>query len=251
MTEAFIISWNEIETIHLTIKHYQQFCDQITIYDNYSDDGSDKVAESMGCKVIKFGIKGQLSDAAYLKIKNYCWKNSTADWVIVCDCDEILWHPNLKEILNEKEATIFKTSGYQIFSEEMPKDSYLEIKTGFPDESYSKRVIFNPRRITNICYQYGAHACTPEGIVSYSKEVLYLLHYRNIGGVQRLIDRHAKYRPRMSDDNKRLGLGLHYMIPEQAKKYGHNHDAILTDEQKKERWFQQLEDSRELSELGF
>jgi glycosyltransferase involved in cell wall biosynthesis len=235
MTEAFIIQWNE-PLLHLTIRHYQQFCDKITIYDNFSSDGSDLVAQSMGCNVIKFGIKGQLSDAAYLKIKNYCWKNSQADWVIVCDADEILWHPNLKNILaNEKEATIFKTAGYQIYSDQTPKESYFEIKTGFPDESYSKRIIFNPRGITDIRYSYGAHTCAPSGVVNYSQETLQVLHYRNLGGIQRLIDRHAMYRKRMSDDNKRMGLGCHY-----------NYD----DERRIREWHEYYAKCSELSGLG-
>lgn len=49
--EAHIIAWNENETIHLTIKHYQQFCSKIIIYDNYSTDNTRSICESMGCEV--------------------------------------------------------------------------------------------------------------------------------------------------------------------------------------------------------
>jgi hypothetical protein len=237
MTEAFIIQWNE-PLLHLTIRHYQQFCDKITIYDNFSSDGSDLVAQSMGCNVIKFGIKGQLSDAAYLKIKNYCWKNSQADWVIVCDADEILWHPNLKTILeneNKRGATIFETHGYNIYAHETPTTSYLEIRNGFPDPSYSKKIIFNPQHIKDIRYSYGAHTCQPSGTVVTANERLWLLHYRNIGGPQRIIDRHAAYRKRMSDDNKRMGLGCHY-----------NYD----DERRIREWHEYYAKCTELSGLG-
>lgn len=238
MTEAYIICWNEAETIHLTIKHYQQYCDKITLYDNYSSDGSDLIAQSLGCNVIKFGIKGQLSDAAYLKIKNYCWKNSSADWVIVCDADEILYHKDLKQILIDdanKGATIFETQGYNIYSHDTPRSSYLEIRTGFPDANYSKKVIFNPRHIKDIRYSYGAHSCQPSGTIVRGNETLYLLHYRNIGGPDKIVARHGMYRKRMSEDNKRLGLGCHY-----------NYD----DERRIREWHEYYQKCSELSELG-
>ena len=97
--EAFILAWNEIETVHLTIQHYQKFCDKITILDNWSDDGTTDKAVKMGCKVLTFGILGQLDDNEYLKIKNSVYRNSKAKYIIVCDSDEILWHENIREIL--------------------------------------------------------------------------------------------------------------------------------------------------------
>jgi hypothetical protein len=234
MTEAFILNFNE-EFLPLTIKHYQQFCDQITIYDNYSTDGSDQKAGSMGCKVVKFGMPGVLSDASYLKVKNYCWKNSLADWVIIVDADEILWHHDLKNILANEKGTIFKTQGYNIFSRETPKDNYLEIITGIPDDSYSKTVIFNPRSIQDMRYAYGAHSCTPSGRIIFSEKELSLLHYRGIGGPDRLIARHGLYRKRMSEVNKKLGLGIHY---------------TYDDERRIKEWEESYAICRELSGLG-
>jgi glycosyltransferase involved in cell wall biosynthesis len=235
--EAYILNWQE-DLLHLTVKHYQEFCQSITVFDNYSTDGSDKVAEEMGCKVVKFGRKGELSDAAYLRIKNYCWKQSTADWVIIVDADEILYHPDLINVLTkakENNDSIFTTVGYQIFSERLPRRSFLEIKYGFPDESYSKTVIFNPQRITDIRYSYGAHKSAPSGQIQYAENKLYVLHYRNIGGADRLIARHGMYRKRMSADNKRLGLGSHYQYD---------------DERRRREWYDYLADSRELSLPG-
>ena len=93
--EAFIITWNEEEIINLTLSHYERFCDKITIYDNYSTDNTCSIAESRGHDVVKFGNEGVLDDREYIKIKNHCYKQSEAKWVIVVDCDEILHHPNI------------------------------------------------------------------------------------------------------------------------------------------------------------
>lgn len=220
---AHILAFNESETIHLTIKHYQQFCNKITIYDNFSDDNTREICESMGCEIKLFGIKGVLDDKEYLKVKNNCWKNSNADWVIVCDADEILYfnlstfYPNRFE---DDSATIFKTQGFNIFSNDLPKESWTEINTGIPDDKYSKLICFNPKAIKEINYVYGCHEAKPEGDVRYSEEVLPLLHYKHVGGAQRIADRHALYNSRLSDWNKRWKCGFQYSEPrEQTIKY--------------------------------
>ena len=216
MVEAFIIAWNEIETIHLTIEHYQRFCDKVTILDNYSNDGTYEKAEQM-CNVQHFGIKNQLDDGEYLKIKNSCYLGSKEKYVIVCDSDEILWHPNLREVLEQSDATIFNIIGWDIFSNEMPKKNYLEIQRGQFTPNYCKKVIFKPR--IKINYQYGCHVCKPQGLLRAHSEPLTLFHYRNIGGYKRLSDRHKIYRDRLSQNNKIFGLGCHYSFPEQQRKH--------------------------------
>ena len=111
MIEAFIICWNEIDTIQLTIDHYRSFCNQVTFYDNHSDDGTAELILQNGCSLVSFGSPGKLEDDQYKEIKNNCWKESNADWVIVCDCDEIIWHPYIKAVLSNQSAlrnTVFK-----------------------------------------------------------------------------------------------------------------------------------------------
>jgi len=212
--EVYLIAFNESETIHLTIKHYQKLGATIKIYDNFSDDGTPDICRSMGCEVENFGRKGQLNDAEYRKIKNYKWKGSTADWVIVCDADEILEIPwiNLAEATVQGH-TIFKTHGFNIYSHDMPKDDYFEILTGVQDPSYSKLVIFDPKKITDMMYDFGCHKSTPCGEVVYSDFEPTLFHYRAIGGPERIVKRHALYRSRLSDVNKKMALAVHYTYP--------------------------------------
>jgi len=219
--EAHIINWNEADIIALTVSHYKKFCDRIVIYDNYSDDGSDLIAKSMGCEVVKFGIPGMLCDGEYIKVKNNCWKNSDADWVIVCDCDEILFHEDISFLFKQealKGATMLRTQGYNMYSNDMPVDSFLEIVTGFKDDSYSKLVCFKPEAVKEIAYIYGCHEARPVGNIQFSEETYALLHYRAIGGIDRLLRRHEKYVKRLSDLNRRWNLGEHYLHTEDRKR---------------------------------
>ena len=216
IVEAHLLCWNESETIAFTVRYYRQFCDRVIIHDNFSDDNTREIAESEGAEVRMFGIAGELNDLEYKKLKNSCWKGSKADWVIVADCDEILYHHNyLHKILSDSKDsgyTIFETRGFNIYSNDMPKESFLEIQTGIMDDSYSKHVIFNPQAITDINYEFGAHAHFKpiQGNVNYSPVKLWLLHYRCIGGAERVVNRHALYRPRLSAINKKWNLGHHY-----------------------------------------
>jgi len=216
MVEAFIICFNEAETIHLTINHYRQFCDRITIYDNFSNDNTREIAEGLGCIVKPFGIAGVLDDKEYLKVKNNCWKGSDADLVIVCDADEIF----IPTTAWNTDVTIYKTSGWNIFSNDVPRENWLEITTGVPDCNYSKLVCFNPKEIKEINYVYGCHLANPKGNIQYSHNESPLFHYKHIGGAKRVADRHALYAQRMSENNKRWKLGYQYLEPrEQTIKY--------------------------------
>src|SRR5687767_3353026 len=112
--ELHLIAWNESRLLPFVLAHYAKFCTSMVVYDNHSDDGTQDIARSYGATVVPFGKPGQLNDEEYLKIKNHCWKRSRADWVIVCDADEVLHHPYIKDVLGlatDRFHTIFDTLG--------------------------------------------------------------------------------------------------------------------------------------------
>ena len=162
--ETFILTWNREDTIHLTVKYYQQL-GKVTVYDNFSDDATRTICENLGCDVRLFGSAGVLDDGVYLDIKNHCWKNSTCDWVIVVDDDEILYSLDLVDDLSnavKRGFTIIRPQGFGIFSEKMPKEDWTEILTGVDDNNYSKLCCFSPK-IRDINYVYGCHEAHPKG----------------------------------------------------------------------------------------
>ena len=210
--ETFILTWNREDTIHLTVKYYQQL-GKVTVYDNFSDDATRTICENLGCDVRLFGSAGVLDDGVYLDIKNHCWKNSTCDWVIVVDDDEILYSLDLVDDLSnavKRGFTIIRPQGFGIFSEKMPKEDWTEILTGVDDNNYSKLCCFSPK-IRDINYVYGCHEAHPKGDIRIL-ETGFLLHYRAVGGADRLIKRHQAYEPRRERSrlNMRWGLGSHY-----------------------------------------
>lgn len=203
----YFINYNDSFYLPFIKEHYGKFCQRIVMYDNYSTDNSHELALSLGFEVLKFGGP-QLNDQDYLNVKNHCWKECRtlemhADYVIVCDADEFVNPINLTG-----ETPV--VTGYNMVSESLPCVSISEINTGEYSESYSKQAIFSPHKIKEINYVHGAHKNNATGEIK-MEGIATLHHYRQIGGVNRMITRHAEYRARLSNFNKQHKMGFHYL----------------------------------------
>ena len=217
----FFINWNDSFYLPFIKRHYSPFCTKIVMYDNHSTDNSVELAKELGFEVRTFGTPGVLSDSDYLQVKNHCWKGCTSDWVIVCDADEFIYDLHIDKSLQTLKSygrTILETEGWQMYSHTLPKESILEINYGFLDVSYNKPCIFNPQAIDEINFVPGCHRAMPTGNVVWGKQQPKLLHYRNIGGPRRLLERHAEYRNRLSQENINNRWGYQYLFsPEKAQ----------------------------------
>lgn len=215
---AFLITWNEMVIAKMVISHYQRFCDKVVIMDNYSTDGTPELAQKMGCEVRQFGNQF-FDDQQNMICKNTCWKYDKADYNIVCDFDEVLYQigddpEDIRSTLHGSQHDVYKTIGWQIMSEQMPKDNLLEINTGYRFDNYSKSILFSGA-ITDMAFNPGAHKCQPvncrgDAIDWGAEGLFYVLHYKHIGGLQRTIDRYNEYKKRMSPFNRKHGHGKHY-----------------------------------------
>jgi hypothetical protein len=184
------------------------------MFDNYSTDNSVELAKSLRFEVKYFGKPGELNDQHYLDVKNNCWKDSRghADYVIVCDADEFIWGD-----YTNVTCSIPKSIGYNMISNMLPKKEITEIKTGTFDVNYGKQIMFDPNRISEINYVHGCHKNNAVGNIT-SHDTMKMLHYRMIGGVYRIINRHRIYLQRMSQFNHKHNMGHHYKHSEAAKR---------------------------------
>lgn len=208
----YFINWNDSYYLPFIKKHYGTFCHRIVMYDQYSTDDSVHIAKHLGFEIRNFGHKSVLNDQWYLDVKNNCWKEEKgkSDYVIVCDVDEFLVIDNLK-------GTAPIVRGYNMISEDIPKNDIFEVSTGSESESYSKQVIFSPEHIEEINFVHGCHRNRIKGNVITNGHCR-LYHYRQIGGVERLIERHAEYRKRLSTFNKVNKMGFHYLHEDEQKR---------------------------------
>ncbi len=99
IVHVHVLCWNEEVLIPYFLDHYS-FADKIILYDHESDDNSlDLLSDNVEVKTYSTG--GEIRDDIWIDIKNNCWKTSRgeADFVIVCDMDEFLYHPNMRDFL--------------------------------------------------------------------------------------------------------------------------------------------------------
>lgn len=227
----YSICWNEEKILPYVLDYYSAICEKMVLMDNESDDDSTAIIRSYkNAEVRTYSTNGEIRDDIYLEIKNNIWKESRgkADWVIVCDVDEILYHPNLiakLSELKERGINIIKPHGFDMYAEDYPKNSLLEIKTGIKDNRLlGKCILFNPNRIEEINYKTGCHKCYPTGDLKfYREDDIKLLHYKclNLGF---LLDRFKLLKNRLSRYNIENKFGKHYLAEEKLikKKYFKN-----------------------------
>lgn len=215
---AHILSWNEEKILPFTLDYYSKICDKIFIHDNMSTDSSDDIYKRYEkVKVLKWDSNNEINEFNYTKIKSNAYKiySRDADWVIVCDCDEFLYHENLMEKLDEYKKngiTIPQIDGHDMVSESFPEydGNPITNKIKIGSETYQpmcKNIIFDPK--IDVEYGIGGHSIqSKQGKLSPTAE-LKLLHYKFLGKeyVKNIYISRAK---RLSEFNKQNKLGEHY-----------------------------------------
>jgi len=222
IVHVYVLCWNEEVLIPYFLDHYN-FAQQIIVYDNESDDDSiDLLSRDSRVEIRVNETRGKIRDDKYLEIKNNAWKDSRgkADYVIVCDMDEFLYHPDIADFLSFTSLmnyTIFRPVGYQMLGKPFAK------KRGVKLPSRDKTIMFNPNKIEEINYLAGAHECDPEGEIKLWKtDDLKMLHYQWLD-LYYVIAKYSRYSERLSDINLENDWGAHYLAKErELKRYYKN-----------------------------
>ena len=211
---------NDADMLPFFFRHYDPLVSRYFIFDDHSSDGSlDLMRAHPNVEVEPFVRSDPDSfTLSELSISNECWKRSrgSADWVIVIDIDEHLFHPDLTEMLMRYKAlgiTIVPALGYQMISEEFPRPDALlcEAHTcGAPWNIYSKVTLFDPSAITEIDYGAGRHHASPTGrVIAPANDELLLLHYKFLG-FTRTHERHQQQRGGLRSKDLESGWGYQY-----------------------------------------
>lgn len=188
--DVFAICWNEERLLPLFLNHYSRFARRIVVYDNHSTDRSpDLIAACPLADLRTYDSGGLASEDAFLKVKNRCWKDSDADRVIVCDIDELVWHPRIKQYLSlQKPNRVLRTRGFDIvgpLTRQVPAE--LHVWRRCPNALYSKPAVFDPRVRPNVTFRYGCHHLIRNHRVVQSR--LLMLHVPWLGSTEELIAR--------------------------------------------------------------
>lgn len=188
---VFSVCFNEEDILPFYLDYYINFIkvDKIIIYDGGSTDRTHDIISKYPQVELIVDPQKDYSDKYLIDMKNSIWKKykNECDWIIVCDIDEFLYHPNLRDKLLEYDkegVTIPLTSGFDMISLDFPKyekGKYLTdiVRNGIPDNHWlAKKIIFKSSLI-DINYQGGSHDCEPIGNVKYSHNSdFFMLHYK-------------------------------------------------------------------------
>jgi uncharacterized radical SAM superfamily Fe-S cluster-containing enzyme len=201
---VYTLCWNEEIMLPHFLRHYS-WAERIVVYDNESEDGTRNcVADCDNAELRSFDTGGRYSEERLANFKNNAWKESRgdADLVIICDVDELLYHPDLAAVLGtmvRRKATLLLPMAYQMVSSRVPvpgEDLLDAMPEGVRLHAYDKCLLFDPNEIDEINFDLGAHVCRPAGRVEYFRVPgLVLLHYKYLG-LEYVHNRHRLYTER-------------------------------------------------------
>jgi hypothetical protein len=222
MNEPFVtvhvITYNEEVMIEFFINHYRRkFPDcLIRVYDNHSTDKTVEIARSYGCEIHYYDSDDQLNDYEYLRIKNHVWKDAPTDWVVVCDCDELIdiSQEELHRCDRDGYTSVAFTGITMVNRDNVPLEKMTQ---GFPDKEYDKTYLFNKKNLKEINYGPGCHKCDPKPTLSYKKgETPFITYHYKYIGRNYSYERKKLYGSRISDYNKKNSFGFQYYVSEEV-----------------------------------
>jgi glycosyltransferase involved in cell wall biosynthesis len=215
--------YNEENILPYFLKHYSQFVNKIVVYNNMSTDSSLEILNNWkDCEIEirDFSTDNQYDEKTLMQLKNNCWKDNTdSDYIIVCDADELLYHPNILEFIKDRSYIDYYTpSGYHMIGDEIPRDYskqiYDIIKNGTYDNNYDKNVLFKRKNVLETNYAPGAHLSSFQGtkrLINCTTDEIKLLHYKWLSP-EYVIDKHINYKERTSEHSKSKAWGIHYTL---------------------------------------
>ncbi|MDB5336423.1 MAG: glycosyl transferase family 2, partial [Planctomycetaceae bacterium] len=208
-------------------RHYDGIVNEYVIYDHNSDDGTQEIlAAHPRVTTGIFEVEGESVCECGRTWKSNIWKASRgkADLVLVCDVDELLWHPHLADYLATSVAageTLFRPTGWDMVSNTFPVTNgqiYEEVRHGARNADFDKLCLFNPDAVEEINYRPGCHIANPTGnIVCNPNHELKLLHFKYLGA-DYVITRYAALGVKLKSIDKANGYGKQYSLtPEEIK----------------------------------
>jgi len=159
----YCICRNESKLMPYFLRHYASWVDQLIFYDDQSTDGTREMIAACPKAVLRDwpGEHGIVDDQ-FLDFANQQWMEAIgkSEWVIWVDADEFLYHPNILSLLDgylSEGVELPQVQGYLMISDHFPTTTgqiYDEIRTGIPDDIWSKQAIFRG----NMKWNMGRHS---------------------------------------------------------------------------------------------
>jgi len=213
----YCLCWNDARMLPHFFRHYDRFVNHYFVYDNGSTDGSLSILKDHPrVTLFHFETTGDSFVEEERRLGDTIWQGSEADWAIVTDIDEHIYHPDLSTYLqqcSEGGVTAIASIGYEMVSDRFPITADLlfeAITTGARSTGHDRLCIFNPKALAETNFSPGRHTAKPTGRISWPDhpEVL-LLHFKQLGKSY-LIERSAELLKGLRSRDIQQGWGTQY-----------------------------------------
>ena len=228
MIDLYVVHYNQEAIIHLISAYWKLYpLRKVFVFDNMSTDKSlDYIVRTFHNTEIIPNTTPKKDNKVILDWKNNAWKRSSGfvDFVLVCDCDEVLYCKDWDRVLIE-----MKNGGYSYLrtppnlcsvvpngiSSIKSALAHEDAEVGFvrDDGSFGKVLLFDPSLISASNYSIGAHTFNPTGVVKEYSGPVEMLHY-DYFSADELIARYHRMAERRSAEDVESGCGNHYTLPE-------------------------------------
>lgn len=211
---------NEEVILPYFLRWYSTFCEKITLFDGGSDDDTQEIARAHPkVELRKWEMGDQLDDTAFVDFANQQYKEARGKAHFVCfpDCDELIYHPNIRGLLKSYHrlgVTLPGATGYTMLDNKLPTTSgqiWEEMPYGLRDNIYDKTICFNP--MVDLKWSPGKHGYDVGGWIVKPEHLglpaaeLKLLHYRYIQR-EYVVNRKKRNYSRASALNKEKSYGF-------------------------------------------
>lgn len=223
--DLYTIAWNEMRMLPYFLDYYLPWIDRMVVFDDGSDDGTrETLAAIAKVEVRPFPDKGDSFALTSHRIWQDAWKESRgrADWVVVTNIDEFIWHadgmrPYLERCRNAG-ATVIHPRGYEMVADAFPPAGTLlpqALRRGVAMYGHDKRQVFDPNAVEHMGYVPGRHFAKPTGRAVDALPVeARLLHYKYVDYHGYHLPRQAALGARLLPGDHERGHGAQYIWPE-------------------------------------
>jgi glycosyltransferase involved in cell wall biosynthesis len=227
------VCFNEAPILPFFLDHYIHYvgASKVVLHDGGSTDGSAAIAARYPQVEFLVSPSEKLDDRELMQIRNEGWKpyRQAFDWIVVCDVDEFLYHPELHRTLRDFKrngVTLPMVQGFNIISRAHPAHRagrflWQDCQSGWPDPQYlDKNLIFDPS--IDINYLLGCHNCQPTGPVKRSAERTLKNLHMCMPSYAHMIAKSRRSAARLSDWNRQTNAGFHYRLQAELTRAQYN-----------------------------
>jgi len=227
----YTLAWNEINLVPFFLHYYAPICEKIIVFDNGSTDDSMQLLKSEPkVEIRSWNPDGSICENA-AKLKSTVWKESIgqADWAIVIDFDEFVYHPNLIDYLSNLDSDVMaiQSIGYDMVCDSFPtydgKCLTEIVRNGVPNHYYNKVSLFRLNKMCSFDYVVGCHGiCKSEFYIVYpNAQDIKMFHYRYLGRDE-TYERYQRLGEKLRPNDIKKGYGHQYFVDK--KKFDQDFD---------------------------